>query len=234
MLNFVKDSYSYKTVPNSKWILVFVHWLTSSKDEEIFVHWESFFNENGYSTIRFNQYWDFPWERKLEEVTLQDNIDDVNKVIDFCISENHKNIYLVWHSYWWLVNLYVKHDNITSILMRDSSIAWEGLLEDVYKDENGKHYIDWWSGYRFYIGEWLYKDFLRPSEEYLEKIATIHLPIKVITAEYWLAKAGERYYNAITTDKKEFVIIPWAYHRFDEGWMDKLFMESLNWIENLN
>ena len=231
MLNFIKESYNYNYIQNSKWIIIFVHWLTGSKDEEMYIQWESFFNNHGYSTIRFNLYWDLPWEKKLEEVSLQNHIDDVNTVIDFCVSENHKNIFLVGHSYWWIVNLYVKYDNIKKILMRDPSIGWEVLLQDVYEDRNWKHYIDWWDWYKFYISEALYKDFLRPSEEYLDRIARISLPIKIIGAEHWLSKAGARYYNAITSNEKEFIIVSWANHTFTETGMDTLLNESLNWIE---
>ena len=73
----IENTYTYHEIPQSKWIIIFVHWLTSDQNEEMFVQWEKVFNENWYSTIRFNLYWDLPGERKLDEVCLQDNIDDV-------------------------------------------------------------------------------------------------------------------------------------------------------------
>ena len=77
-----KNAYAYCNVPEPKWIIIFVHWLTSSKDEEMFIQAEKLFSENWYSTIRFNLYWDLPWEKKLSEVSLQDHINDVNEVIN--------------------------------------------------------------------------------------------------------------------------------------------------------
>ena len=109
-----KNAYTCCNVPQAKWIIIFVHWLTSSKDEEMFVQAEKLFSENNYSTIRFNLYWELPWERKLDEVDLNDQIEDVNKVINFYKWEWYKRIFLVWHSSWWLVNLYVNHENISS------------------------------------------------------------------------------------------------------------------------
>ena len=146
-----KNAYAYCNVPQSKWIIIFVHWLTSSKDEEMFVQAEKFFSENNYSTVRFNLYWDLPWEKKLKDVGLSDNIQDVNEVVNYYKSEWFKKIFLVWHSYWWIVNLYVNHENISWILMWDSSIWWKWLLEDVHEDENWKYYIDWWN---WYNGSW--------------------------------------------------------------------------------
>ena len=101
----IKGIYTYHEIQKSKWIIIFVHWLTSDQNEETFVQWEKFFNENWYSTIRFNLYWDLPGERKLDEACLKDNIDDVNGVLDFCNAKWYKKIFLVGHSYGWIVNL---------------------------------------------------------------------------------------------------------------------------------
>ena len=79
----IHNQYTYSEVTNPKWLIIFVHWLTSSQDEEMFVQWEKFFNVNWFSTLRFNLYWDWQEERKLNEVCLHDNIDDVNSA--YCI-----------------------------------------------------------------------------------------------------------------------------------------------------
>lgn len=79
--------------------------------------------------------------------------------------------------------------------MWDSSIGWEQLLSDVYLDENGKYYIDWWDEYKHYIGKKLYEDFQIPSEIFLEKIAEINIPVKIIWAEFWLAETAKKYYD---------------------------------------
>ena len=189
----IENTYIYHEIPQSKWIIIFVHWLTSDQNEEMFVQWEKIFNANWYSTIRFNLYWDLPGERRLDEICLQDNIDDVNGVIDFCKSKWYNKIFLVGHSYGWIANLYANHDGISWILMWDSSIGWEQLLSDVHLDENWKHYIDWWDWYRHYINEKLYQDFQIPSEKFLQKILEIKVPIKIIWAEKWLWETAKKY-----------------------------------------
>ena len=229
----IENTYTYHEIPQSKWIVIFVHWLTSDQNEEMFVQWEKVFNENWYSTIRFDLYWDLPWEKKLDEVCLQDNIDDVNNVIDFCKTKWHKKIFLVGHSYGWIANLYTNHDSISWILMRDPSIGWKQLLSDVHSDENWKHYIDWWNGYKYYISENLYQDFLIPSEKFLEKISEIKVPIKIIWAEKWLWKTAKKYYE-YANEPKELTIISWANHRFLDWCINELLEESLKRIEKIN
>lgn len=226
----IPNQYTYSEVNNSKWLVVFVHWLTSSQDEEMFVQWEKFFNKNWFSTLRFNLYWDWPEERKLNEVSLQDNIDDVNSVLSFCKSLWYKSIFLVWHSYGWIANLYVDHSNITWLLMWDSSIWWEWLLADVYEDEEWWLYIDWWDWYKHHISEKLYEDFQIPSEKFLEKMSEIHVPVKIVWAEKWLAEVARKYYEC-ANEPKELNIILWADHRFLDWWIDELFNVS---IERIN
>ena len=228
MLHSVKNIYTLHNVQNEKWIIIFVHWLTSSKDEEMFIEGEKFFSEKWYSTLRFNLYWDLAEERKLDGVSLQDNIDDVNDVIKFWIELWHKKIFLVGHSYGWIANLYADHSNVAWLLMWDSSIGWEQLLSDVYEDD-GEHYIDWWDGYKHYIGEKLFQDFQIPSEKFLEKISEIQLPVKIIWAEFWLAEVAKKYYE-YANEPKELTIISWADHIFLEWGMEELLDESLAWI----
>ena len=228
----IPNQYTYSEVSNPKWLIIFVHWLTSSQDEEMFVEGEKFFNSKWFSTLRFNLYWDWSEERKLNEVSLQDNIDDVNSALKFWNELWYKSIFLVWHSYGWIANLYANHSSVTWMLMRDSSIGWEQLLSDVYLDENGKHYINWWDGYRHYIDEKLFKDFQIPSEKFLEKMIEITIPVKIIWAEFWLAEIAKKYYE-YANEPKELTIISWADHRFLRWWMEELFCESFIWINRI-
>lgn len=232
MKEYIQNRYILSSIPQSKWLILFVHGLTSSQDEPIFREAEGFFNENQYSTFRFNFYGNLEGERKLTDITLQDHISDVNNIIHFLSLQGFSKIFLVGHSYGGIVNLYVKHDRISGILMWDSSIWGEGLLNDVYLDEHWKYYIDRWNGHKYYINDQLYHDFEIPSEVYLQKIKVISLPIKIMAAEYGLVQAAKKYYEA-AQDPKELSLVKCADHRFLEHWMDSLLQESLNWIENL-
>ena len=225
----ISNLYTYSEVTNPKWLIIFVHWLTSSQDEEMFVEGQKYFNKNGYSTLRFNLYGDWPEERKLSEIWLQDNIDDVNSILEFCNKLWYKSIFLVWHSYGWIANLYANLSNVTWLLMWDSSIWWKLLLEDVYEDWNGSHYINRWDWYKYPISEKLYEDFQILSEKFLEKISEINIPVKIIWAEFWLAETAKRYYE-YANEPKELCIITWADHRFLDWGMDELLGESLEWI----
>ncbi len=165
----ISNLYTYSEVKNSRWIIIFVHGLTSSQDEEMFVEWENFFNAKWFSTLRFNLYWTWLEERKLSDVSLKDNIDDVNSMLEYAKWLWYKSIFLVWHSYGWITNLYANYSNVRWLLMWDSSIWWEWLLDDVYEDWRWWHYIDWGDWCKYYISDKLYKDFKISSQEFLKR-----------------------------------------------------------------
>lgn len=228
----IQNDYTYSPVSQPKWLAIFVHWLTSSKDEEIFLQWEEFFNEWWFSILRINLYWELDWERKLNEVSLSDHIDDVNSVINYCSLNWFNQIFLVWHSYGCVVNLYVDLSKVRGVIMIDPSMWWKELMQDVYEDGEWGYYIDWWDGYHHQIGEKLYKDFLIPTENYLEKMSNITTPVKIFWAENWLANNAKQYYE-VANQPKELNIIPWANHRFDGWWMDEVINESLKWLNKI-
>lgn len=225
----LQNQYTFSWVPIPKWLVIFVHWLTSSQHEGIFVEWEKYFNNAWYSTLRFNLYWDGEGERKLEEVCLQDNIDDVNSVIKYAYDLWYKSVFLVWHSYGCIANLYANLENIQWLLMRDPSIWWKWLIQDVYVDEDW-YYIDRWNGYKYRIGGKLYNDFQIPSSKFLEKMSQVNIPVMMIWAENWLANVAKQYFET-ANHPKELKIIKWAYHRFDLGWMKELLSSSLERIK---
>ena len=223
-------THTLKQIPNSKWIIIFVHWLTSDQDEEIFVQWEKFFNENWFSTIRFSLYWASPNERKLSETCLQNNIDDTNTVIKYAKDLWFKKIFLVWHSYGCLSNLFTDLSDVSWLIMRDSSMAGEMLLKDVHEDEDW-YFIDWWDWYKHRIGEKYYQDFQADPQTYLGQISKIHIPVKIFWAENWLAENARLYFDS-ANEPKSLTVISGAYHRFQWGWAEELFSESLSWIES--
>ena len=228
----IQNSYTYSPVPQPKWLVIFVHGLTSSKDEEIFLQWEKFFNEWWFSTLRINLYWEWDWEKRLNEVSLSDHIDDVNSVINYCSLNLFNQIILIWHSYGCVVNLYVDLSKVMGLIMIDPSMWWKELMQDVYEDEKWWHYIDRWDGYHHQIGENLYKDFLIPTENYLDKMSKVTIPVKIIWAENWLANNAKQYYE-VANQPKELNIISWANHRFDEWWMSEVINESLKWMNKI-
>ncbi len=215
----------------SKGLIIFVHWLTWSRDEDMFVHWEKYFNDKWYSTFRFNLYGSEKNGRILSETDLQDHIVDVDNVVKYFQEKWEKKIFLIGHSFWWLTILYSDLSGISSIILRDPSIGGKELLEDVvYNETNSNYVIDWWSGEQYPISDIMYRDFCIEPQIHLDKMAGIKLAVKIICAENGLKQQAEKYYK-VANEPKKFAMVSGARHCFHEEWTeDILFDETYDWI----
>lgn len=216
----------------SKWLIIFIHGLTWSRDEGIFVHWEKYFNEKWYSTFRFNLYGDRENGRKLSETNLQDHIIDVNNVVKYFEEKWERKIFLIGHSFGGLTILYSDLSEISTIVLRDPSMGGKKTLDSVvYNEETSNYMIDWWKGEQYPISDDMYRDFCIDSENHLDRIKKIKLPTKIICAENGLKQQSEKYYE-VANEPKGFAMIPVARHCFHEEWTkEKLFDETFDWIK---
>ena len=206
-------------------LIIFVHGLTGSKDEMMYLAGESFFIEKWFDVVRFNLYGTAPGEKKLSEVSLKDHIADVNEKIRKAVNQGYEKIFLIGHSFGGLTILYADLEFISKIVMRDPSIGWKETLEDVYHDEKG-YYIDRGDGIRFDISEEIYHDFNKDPNQHLEQIKKLSLPIKIIGAEFGLPENSKKYYLA-ANEPKALTIVSWASHCFLEEWkIEELLNET--------
>lgn len=236
MINTTNDKIIYWIFNNpeniSKGLIIFVHGLTWSMDEHIFVNWEKYFNEKWYSTFRFNLYGDKINWRKLSETNLQEHVIDVNNVVKYFQEKWKEKIILIWHSFGGLTILYSDLSKISTAVLRDPSMGGKKTLNSVvYNQKTSNYVIDWWSGEQYPISDSMYKDFCIDSENHLDKMKEIKLPIKIICAENWLKIQSERYYE-VANEPKKFAMIPVARHCFHEEWTEEqLFDETYDWIK---
>lgn len=223
----------------SKGLIIFVHGLTDNFESHMLPNSAKYFTKKWYTTYRFNLYGEKKQERKLKETSLKNHIEDLNRVIKHFEETTHK-IFLVGHSFGWLTILYANIKNIAWIILRDASIGGKELLDDVtYDTKAGSYSIDRGDGYKYIIGQKMYKDFLVDPKQHLMQISKIYVPIKIICAEKWLQKAGKKYYKAAyyktANNPKELCVITWASHCFDEqGKEEKLFAETYDWIKRFS
>ena len=211
----------------SKGLIIFVHGLTGSQNEHIFVNGTKYFIKKWYSTYRFNLYGEEKNARKLETTNLKEHIHDLSMVTRHFQKQWIKKIFLVGHSLGGLTILYSNISKIAWIILWDSSIWGKELLSDVtYNKKDDIYIIDRWQGYTYNINKGMYKDFSINPKQHLKQVSKINIPIKIICAEKWLKNAGTRYYKAANAPK-DFVILQWASHCFDEkGAEEKLFTET--------
>lgn len=130
-------------------LIIFVHWLNSDKDEEFYIDSSNYFTKKWFDVFRFNLYWKWNNVRKINEVDLDINCNDLKMVIDFFKSK-YKYNYLVWHSLWASAILNTDTSNISKIVLWDPS-AWlskEEKSEDItYNKEKNEYIVHRWEDF---------------------------------------------------------------------------------------
>lgn len=210
-------------------LVIFVHGFTGNCEEHIFFNGAKFLKSKGIASFRFDLY---NWQEKgriFMDCDTQTHVDDLKTVFNHFKNQFSK-IYLVGHSWGGVVVLDSKLDAAGIILWDPShcSSNWEG--DYTYVESLDSYLLNW--GVVFVVGKKMYKDTLE-CKKADDLILGNDSAIKVICAGKGELIEGGKEYIGLAKGLKAFVIIEGAGHTFDEeGTEDKLFKETINWINS--
>lgn len=210
-------------------LVIFVHGFTGSKNEHQFFNGARFFEKNGFATFRFDLY---SWKenaRKLEECTLSLHGQDLDIVVEYFRNKGVKKTFVVGHSFGGVTVLLSKKKGFNAAVLWDPSDNPAAVTFSEYVKELDKYYVTYDTSYGFTIGKLMYEE--NKNLKPFKLIAALNVPVKVIVAGLGiLVKGGEKYFQA-AKEPKALAVIPNATHCFDEeGTEEKLFQETLDWI----
>lgn len=218
--------------PLNQILVVFVHGLGGRMDQHIYYNGARFLEKHHISSFRFNLY---SWEdnaRNLSDCTIKTHSSDLDTVIDYFRKQGVKKIFVVGHSFGGSTILLSKNKNFDGVVLWDPSYA-EPLS---FKDADYVESLD------MYKGKWEFeilfnKDMVEEEKSLKDReekaIQEIKVPIKIITAGNGFLKEGGRRYYQLANEPKAYVVLEGAGHTFDEdGIEEKLFEETLSWINS--
>ncbi|MBP9759649.1 alpha/beta fold hydrolase, partial [Candidatus Dojkabacteria bacterium] len=210
-------------------LIIFVHGFTGSQREHQYFNAAPFFNNNGFSTFRFDLYNNKKGARKISEASFTNHIEDLNQVVDY-FKRSYKKIILVGHSLGCLVILKANLANVSRIVLWDPSTGFENISEKkgYYNQEIGKYIIGQWLD--IVVGKNLIDEWMKVDIGVM--IKNIKIPCKFIFAGgYNKYDLWKPYLNDLHF-KNEVVIVKGASHCFDEiGTEVELFKETYNFIK---
>ena len=236
--NFLLYGYSnINNITQTNKAVIFVHGLTGNMYEHIHYNGSKTLSKDGYTTFRFNFHSSKPNSRSFIESTISNYISDLNSIIKYVTSQNFEKIYIISHSLGCIVSLFADLQNITSLVLLDPT----DTPSERYKfwgrfyPEFNSYILDFGDiklGYSYLCG----KEFIDQAIKFpnsFEKIGSIKIPIKIITAgSHTLLQVSEKYYNSITSLKKHF-IVKGATHCFDEEGTEEIVFEQISaWLNN--
>lgn len=218
--------------PLSQTLVIFVHGLGGRMDQHIYYNGARFLEKHNISSFRFNLY---SWEddaRNLSDCTIETHSNDLDTVIGYFRKQGAKKIFVVGHSFGGPTILLSKNKDYDGVILWDPSYAEPLSFKDA-------EYIDCLDMYK---GRWEFeilfnKEMVEEEKDLKDReekaIQGIKVPIKVITAGNGFLKEGGKKYFELASDPKEHVVIEGAGHTFDEDRIEeKLFEETLSWINS--
>ncbi len=222
--------WTLNTIKTNK-LIIFIHWLYSDQNDEIYIRASKYFWENSYDSFKFDLYSERENSRKLINSNITTHIEDLKNVINFFKKNyNYNEINLIWHS---LGGLVIINGNffsrINKVILWDPSI-WlspEEKKEDITYDKNEWIYIvNWWIKFK------LNKKMLKEWEEGINKkyIKNINKNTFFIFAEN--SSIYNRWKKYIKDYNLNYTIIKKIWHNFEWDKVKKeLFKQTLNFLK---
>lgn len=225
-----KVIYARMRGPINQTLVVFVHGLGGRMDQHIFFNGARFLEKHSISSIRFNLY---SWEgdaRKLDECTLNTHASDLDTVITYARQKGASKIIVIGHSYGGPTILFSKDKSYNVVVLWDPSYGYPNSFKrSEYVESLGLYKATW--EFNVLMGKKMIEEAKNIEQKEEEAIKNLKIPIKIISAEQsHLVKGCKRYFD-LANKPKEYALIENAGHTFDEeGAEERLFEETLVWI----
>ncbi len=211
-------------------LLIFVHGFTGDQYEHHYFNATPFFMENNFDTFRFDFYArNENRARSLTESSITTHSQDLSVVID-----NFKNKYdeliLIGHSFGPLVILNTDLSNISKLVLWDPTTPFKNLEDKnaIFNQSLDKYIFR--RSVDFLVSKQMVEEWM--SADLKDLVRKVSIPCKIIFAgDYNKPELWKPYLPEFKVEH-ESVIIENATHGFvEEGTEQKLFEETLKWIE---
>ncbi len=232
--HIIYGTFNYKN-RNSKKLIIFVHGLTSTRNDHIFFNATKYFNKHNISVFRFDLYYWGKNGRQLIDCDFKIHAIDIETVVKF-FGKKFNKIYLIGHSLGCPSILFSNIKDINGIIFWDPSYnLGSSMFKKFFKYNNSLKAYIMNAGTQTLISKKLYNQMMDSRSSWSNLAKKILVPFKVICAGNGVLIKGGKVYIKNAKGPKNFIIIKGASHSFDEeGVEDKLFSETLSWIKNFD
>ncbi|MBM3602617.1 MAG: alpha/beta hydrolase [Alphaproteobacteria bacterium] len=167
---------------NSRRLIVHVHGLTHNINHLLEVTASEFFPDNGYDHYRIGLYDMLPRSRRLDSVTLADNVSDIQSALNH-FRDQYDEIFIAAHSFGGLATLILNPKGVKAISLWDPSLDvtnfWQacGCLTPI--PERQEYHLDY--GNVFVISEEMVEEIKNyPNQKCLELAALVKTPTQFV------------------------------------------------------
>lgn len=216
-------------------LLIVVHGLSGSMDEDLYLNATRWFSKHGYTTFRFNLYGAEKDTRQLTESTLKTHASDIDAVVRYFRIKKFQNIFLAGHSYGGPSILLSREQKFNGAVLWDPSYkvsftkTQKGTPTVKYLKEVKGYLMNW--GVNFIIGRAMADEANTIRWDDLTK--NFHVPLKIISAGKDSLVNGAKHYFKTANNPKNLTIIKNATHYFNdtEDMRRNVFKLTDNWFK---
>ena len=213
-------------------VVVLVHGLSGHMDEALHYNAARFFEQHGFTSVRFNLYSWEPGGRKLAQCTLKIHARDLDAVVTWLRRRGAKWVYVVGHSYGAPTILHSQQKQFDGVVFWDGSYGTISryLLKLLKVPGFPARVMD--GGYGVLVGERMVQESTKVDS--LALVRKLRVPMGFFYAGKGRIQAGGRAMYRAARGPKVFKVIPGAGHNFSEdGKQEQLFRATLAWLKNL-
>lgn len=167
---------------NSRRLIVHVHGLTHSMNHLLEVTASEFFPDNGYDHYRIGLCDMMPKSRRLDSVTLADNISDLQSALNY-FRDQYDEIFIAAHSFGGLATLILNPKGVKAISLWDPSLDvtnfWQACGCLAHLPDRRQYHLDY--GNVFVISEAMVEEITHyPDQKCLELAALVETPTQFL------------------------------------------------------
>lgn len=216
-------------------LVIFVHGLPGSMDEDIYLEATRWFSRHGYSTFRFDFYGGGKDSRQLLESTLMTHATDIDAIVRYFRIRKFEKIFIAGHSFGGPSILFSKAQKFDVAILWDPSYdvsftkTPDGHPKVKYIKEVSGYLMNW--GVNFVIGKEMAKGVESIRWDDLTK--NFHVPLMIVAVGHGALLRGAKHYFKTANDPKDLVVLKDATHYFNDKKerREELFKISDAWFK---
>ena len=195
-----------------------------------------YFEKNGFSTLRVSFYGWGKDQREIANFDIKTNAYDIDTIVAYVKENGAKWVAVAGHSYSGMAIVYTKKQRFNAAVLWDPShtdgYSFEDSKENLKKDFIYIKELDSYvsgKGAGDVISRKVFEEFSPGSKVMASKFKVNTLVINASDTDFMI-KFGKEYADIIKAKTKQ-IIIPDSSHPFtQDGAMEKLFKETVKWL----
>ncbi|HLD17828.1 MAG TPA: hypothetical protein VJB99_02010 [Patescibacteria group bacterium] len=216
---------------SAKNLVIFAHGLSDHRNTHLIFNGSKYFQKKGWTSFRFDFYSGEKGGRKLQDVTLRSQTEDLEKVVVH-FQKDFEKIFVIGHSLACPSILQMNLNQVAGVILLEPSTRLSTSVAKKFFPFSSKFDCPIFTyGSEILLGKNLLREWVSlPKPK--ELVKDMQKPILIVSAGRGsLKKSGREYFQTVPCFEKKFFCVVGATHCFDEeGTEETIFEEAFKFL----